>query len=109
MQKVEGSNPFSRFFVASIPGVSGVIAGATSPAQIVANAAAAAWTLSADDLASIPLRSQRKDGRDRRHEDQLQCMAPPIGSRKPLTRWARFVPEVREGERRFLDGFKAAC
>ena len=36
------------------PGVSSVIAGATSPAQIAANAAAsAAWTPEAEDLAAI--------------------------------------------------------
>jgi aryl-alcohol dehydrogenase-like predicted oxidoreductase len=36
------------------PGVTSVIAGATSARQVDANAAAAAWTLTADDLASLP-------------------------------------------------------
>ncbi len=40
--------------VASTPGVSGVIAGATRPEQVRANAAAAAWELGEDELAAIP-------------------------------------------------------
>jgi aryl-alcohol dehydrogenase-like predicted oxidoreductase len=40
--------------VASTPGVSGVIAGATSPDQVKANAAAASWTLNEAELAAIP-------------------------------------------------------
>jgi aryl-alcohol dehydrogenase-like predicted oxidoreductase len=39
--------------LASQPGVSSVIAGATSPEQVRANAAAADWQLSADDLAAL--------------------------------------------------------
>ena len=35
-------------------GVASVIAGATTPEQVRANAAAAAWTLTSDDLAAIP-------------------------------------------------------
>jgi aryl-alcohol dehydrogenase-like predicted oxidoreductase len=38
----------------STPGVASVIAGARSPAQLRANAAAVAWKLSEDDLESIP-------------------------------------------------------
>jgi aryl-alcohol dehydrogenase-like predicted oxidoreductase len=41
-------------WLAAQDGVPSVIAGATSPEQVRANAAAAAWTLSADDLASLP-------------------------------------------------------
>jgi aryl-alcohol dehydrogenase-like predicted oxidoreductase len=41
-------------WLAAQEGVASVICGATSPAQVAANAAAAAWQLSADDLASIP-------------------------------------------------------
>jgi aryl-alcohol dehydrogenase-like predicted oxidoreductase len=37
-------------------GVASVIAGATTPGQVQANAAAAAWTLTADDLKSLPAR-----------------------------------------------------
>lgn len=40
--------------VASTPGVSGVIAGATSPEQVTANAAAASWLLGEAELAEIP-------------------------------------------------------
>jgi aryl-alcohol dehydrogenase-like predicted oxidoreductase len=39
--------------LASTPGVSSVIAGATTPEQVRANAAAGSWTLSDDDLASL--------------------------------------------------------
>ena len=39
--------------LASIPGVASVIAGATKPEQAAANAAAGAWQLSADELASL--------------------------------------------------------
>jgi aryl-alcohol dehydrogenase-like predicted oxidoreductase len=41
--------------IASTPGVSGVIAGATRPEQARANGAAGNWTLSADELAAIPV------------------------------------------------------
>jgi aryl-alcohol dehydrogenase-like predicted oxidoreductase len=37
----------------SQPGVSSVLAGATSPEQVKANAAAATWRLSADELAAV--------------------------------------------------------
>ena len=40
--------------LASEPGVSGVIAGATSPDQVRANARAADWRLDADELARLP-------------------------------------------------------
>jgi len=40
--------------VASTPGVSGVICGATSPDQVVANAAAGIWRLDDSELAKIP-------------------------------------------------------
>jgi aryl-alcohol dehydrogenase-like predicted oxidoreductase len=39
--------------LASRPGVASVIAGATTPEQVRANAAAAAWQLSADELAAL--------------------------------------------------------
>jgi len=39
--------------LASQPGVASVIAGATAPEQVRANAAAADWELSADDLAAL--------------------------------------------------------
>lgn len=40
--------------LASREGVASVIAGATTPAQVAANAAAAGWSLQADELADIP-------------------------------------------------------
>jgi aryl-alcohol dehydrogenase-like predicted oxidoreductase len=40
-------------WLAAQDGVASVIAGATSPAQVAANAAAAAWTLTDDDLAAV--------------------------------------------------------
>jgi aryl-alcohol dehydrogenase-like predicted oxidoreductase len=40
--------------LASRPGVASVIAGATTPAQVAANAAAGEWRLPAGDLAAIP-------------------------------------------------------
>ncbi len=40
--------------LASQPGIVSVIAGATTPAQVRENAAAGAWTLAAEDLASLP-------------------------------------------------------
>ncbi len=40
--------------LASRPGVASVIAGATTPAQVAANAAAGRWRLSAEDLAQLP-------------------------------------------------------
>ena len=40
--------------LASQPGVVSVIAGATKPAQVRENAAAGAWVLTAEDLASLP-------------------------------------------------------
>ena len=39
--------------LAALPGCSSVIAGATSPEQVKANAAAAAWIPSADELADL--------------------------------------------------------
>ena len=39
--------------LASTPGVASVIAGATTPEQARANAAAGSWKLSADDLAAL--------------------------------------------------------
>ena len=39
--------------LASTPGIGPVIAGATTPEQVRANAAAAGWTLDADDLAAL--------------------------------------------------------
>jgi aryl-alcohol dehydrogenase-like predicted oxidoreductase len=42
-------------WLAAQDGVASVIAGATTPAQVQANAAAGAWVLSADDLAAVPL------------------------------------------------------
>jgi aryl-alcohol dehydrogenase-like predicted oxidoreductase len=41
-------------WLAAQDGVASVIAGATTPEQVRANAAAAAWTLTSDDLAAIP-------------------------------------------------------
>jgi aryl-alcohol dehydrogenase-like predicted oxidoreductase len=41
-------------WLAAQDGVASVIAGATTPEQVRANAAAGAWTLTADDLAAIP-------------------------------------------------------
>jgi aryl-alcohol dehydrogenase-like predicted oxidoreductase len=41
-------------WLAAQPGVSSVIAGATTPDQVAANAAAAAWELTPDDLAALP-------------------------------------------------------
>jgi aryl-alcohol dehydrogenase-like predicted oxidoreductase len=41
-------------WLAAQDGVASVIAGATTPEQVRANAAAAAWTLSGEDLAAIP-------------------------------------------------------
>ena len=43
-------------WLAAQPGVATVIAGATRPEQVEANAAAAAWTLTAADLADLPTR-----------------------------------------------------
>ena len=40
--------------LASRPAVVSVIAGATTPEQVRENAAAAAWTLTAEELASLP-------------------------------------------------------
>jgi aryl-alcohol dehydrogenase-like predicted oxidoreductase len=40
--------------LASMPGTASVIAGATSPEQVRANAAAGAWQLSAEELAALP-------------------------------------------------------
>ena len=40
-------------WLAAQDGVCSVITGATSPGQVHANAAAAAWTLSAEDLSAI--------------------------------------------------------
>ena len=42
-------------WLAAQEGVASVITGATSPEQVRPNAAAAAWTLTADDLAALPL------------------------------------------------------
>ncbi len=42
-------------WLAAQEGVASVICGATSPSQVATNAAAAAWTLTADDLAALPL------------------------------------------------------
>jgi aryl-alcohol dehydrogenase-like predicted oxidoreductase len=42
-------------WLAAQDGVASVITGATTPAQVKANAAAGAWVLSADDLAAVPL------------------------------------------------------
>jgi aryl-alcohol dehydrogenase-like predicted oxidoreductase len=42
-------------WLAAQEGVASVICGATSPAQVAANATAAAWTLSAEDLAAVPV------------------------------------------------------
>jgi aryl-alcohol dehydrogenase-like predicted oxidoreductase len=42
-------------WLAAQEGVTSVICGATSPAQVSANAAAAAWKLSPDDLAALPV------------------------------------------------------
>jgi aryl-alcohol dehydrogenase-like predicted oxidoreductase len=44
-------------WLAAQEGVPSIIAGATSPEQVRANAAAAAWTLSAEDLAALPVRA----------------------------------------------------
>src|SRR5213076_1569547 len=41
--------------VAAQPGVSGVIAGATTPAQVRANARAAEWTLDPAELDQLPV------------------------------------------------------
>jgi aryl-alcohol dehydrogenase-like predicted oxidoreductase len=40
--------------LASRPGVASVIPGATTPAQVAANAAAGGWRLSAEEPAAIP-------------------------------------------------------
>jgi aryl-alcohol dehydrogenase-like predicted oxidoreductase len=42
-------------WLAAQEGVASVICGATSPAQVATNAAAASWQLSAEDLAALPL------------------------------------------------------
>jgi aryl-alcohol dehydrogenase-like predicted oxidoreductase len=42
-------------WLAAQDGVASVIAGATTPEQARANAAAGTWTLSAEDLAAIPV------------------------------------------------------
>jgi aryl-alcohol dehydrogenase-like predicted oxidoreductase len=42
-------------WLAAQEGVASVICGATSPSQVATNAAAAAWRLSAEDLAALPL------------------------------------------------------
>ena len=42
-------------WLAAQDGVASVICGATSPAQVAANAAAASWRLSADDLSALPV------------------------------------------------------
>ncbi|HEX7097290.1 MAG TPA: aldo/keto reductase, partial [Acidimicrobiales bacterium] len=41
-------------WLAAQDGVASVITGATTPEQVRMNAAAAAWTLTADDLAAVP-------------------------------------------------------
>ena len=46
--------------LASTPGVASVIAGATTPEQVRANAAAGAWVLGADDLAALARLSYRR-------------------------------------------------
>jgi aryl-alcohol dehydrogenase-like predicted oxidoreductase len=42
-------------WLAAQEGVASVIAGATRPEQVATNAAAAAWTLTDEDLAALPL------------------------------------------------------
>ena len=46
--------------LAAQPGVGSVIAGATSVAQVTANAAAAAWVPTADDLAELDVLTRRR-------------------------------------------------
>ncbi len=41
--------------LASVPGIASVIAGATRPEQVRANAAAGAWSLAPDELAALPV------------------------------------------------------
>jgi aryl-alcohol dehydrogenase-like predicted oxidoreductase len=41
-------------WLAAQEGVTSVIAGATTPEQVRANTAAAAWTLTSEDLAALP-------------------------------------------------------
>ena len=50
---VEALTKLAFAWLAAQPAIGSIIAGATSPAQVAANVAAVAWTLSAEDLAEI--------------------------------------------------------